>query len=43
MRYEAISADGHVNEPPNLWVDRLIDNYEKGRFSAGSLRRIARS
>jgi predicted TIM-barrel fold metal-dependent hydrolase len=23
MQYKAISADGHVNEPPNLWVDRL--------------------
>ena len=23
MKYKAISADGHVNEPPNLWVDRL--------------------
>lgn len=23
MQYKAISADGHVNEPPNLWVDNL--------------------
>ena len=23
MEYRAISADGHVNEPPNLFVDRL--------------------
>jgi len=23
MRYKAISADGHVNEPPTLWVDNL--------------------
>ena len=23
MRYRAISADGHVNEPPTLWTDRL--------------------
>ena len=23
MQYRSISADGHVNEPPNLWVDRL--------------------
>ena len=21
--YTAVSADGHVNEPPNLWIDRL--------------------
>jgi predicted TIM-barrel fold metal-dependent hydrolase len=27
MRYRAISADGHVNEPPTLWQDRL-----PGRF-----------
>ena len=23
MRYKTISADGHVNEPPNLWVENL--------------------
>jgi predicted TIM-barrel fold metal-dependent hydrolase len=23
MQYRAISADGHINEPPNLWVDNL--------------------
>ncbi|HET6951627.1 MAG TPA: hypothetical protein VFI47_17990, partial [Acidimicrobiales bacterium] len=23
MRYKAISADGHVNEPPELWVENL--------------------
>lgn len=23
MQYNAISADGHVNEPPTLWTDRL--------------------
>lgn len=23
MRYRAISADGHVNEPPTLWVENL--------------------
>ncbi|HEY6533479.1 MAG TPA: amidohydrolase family protein [Acidimicrobiales bacterium] len=23
MRYRAISADGHVNEPPTLWTERL--------------------
>jgi uncharacterized protein len=23
MKYRAISADGHVNEPPNLWVENL--------------------
>jgi len=23
MQYKAISADGHVNEPPTLWTDRL--------------------
>ena len=23
MQYKAISADGHVNEPPELWVDNL--------------------
>jgi predicted TIM-barrel fold metal-dependent hydrolase len=23
MRYRSISADGHINEPPTLWVDNL--------------------
>jgi predicted TIM-barrel fold metal-dependent hydrolase len=23
VEYKAVSADGHVNEPPTLWVDRL--------------------
>ena len=23
MQYRAISADGHINEPPTLWVDNL--------------------
>jgi hypothetical protein len=23
MQYRSISADGHVNEPPTLWTDRL--------------------
>jgi predicted TIM-barrel fold metal-dependent hydrolase len=23
MQYKAISADGHINEPPNLWVENL--------------------
>ncbi len=29
MRYQAISADGHVNEPPTLWVDNLPAKYKK--------------
>jgi predicted TIM-barrel fold metal-dependent hydrolase len=29
MQYNAISADGHVNEPPNLWVERLPDKYKE--------------
>jgi predicted TIM-barrel fold metal-dependent hydrolase len=28
MEYRAISADGHVNEPPTLWVDRLPDKFK---------------
>jgi predicted TIM-barrel fold metal-dependent hydrolase len=28
MRYKAISADGHVNEPPTLWVDNLPEKYK---------------
>ncbi len=27
MQYRAISADGHVNEPPNLWVDNLPERF----------------
>ena len=28
MQYRAISADGHVNEPPKLWVDNLPDKFK---------------
>ena len=28
MEYHAISADGHVNEPPTLWTDRLPDKFK---------------
>lgn len=28
-KYTAISADGHVNEPPNLWVDRLPARFKE--------------
>lgn len=28
MQYRAISADGHVNEPPTLWTDRLPAKYK---------------
>ena len=28
MEYRAISADGHVNEPPTLWQDRLPDKFK---------------
>jgi predicted TIM-barrel fold metal-dependent hydrolase len=28
MRYKAISADGHVNEPPTLWVDNLPKKFK---------------
>jgi predicted TIM-barrel fold metal-dependent hydrolase len=28
MRYQAISADGHVNEPPTLWVDNLPPKFK---------------
>ena len=28
MQYRAISADGHINEPPNLWVDNLPDKFK---------------
>ena len=27
MQYKAISADGHVNEPPTLWVDNLPEKF----------------
>ena len=29
MEYRAISADGHVNEPPSLWVDRLPARFKE--------------
>ena len=29
MQYRSISADGHVNEPPTLWTDRLPDKYKE--------------
>jgi predicted TIM-barrel fold metal-dependent hydrolase len=29
MRYKAISADGHVNEPPTLWVDNLPEKFKE--------------
>jgi uncharacterized protein len=29
MRYKSISADGHVNEPPTLWTDRLPEKYKE--------------
>jgi predicted TIM-barrel fold metal-dependent hydrolase len=29
MQYKAISADGHVNEPPTLWVDNLPDKFKE--------------
>ena len=29
MQYRAISADGHVNEPPTLWTDRLPDKFKE--------------
>lgn len=29
MRYQAISADGHVNEPPNLWVENLPPKFRE--------------
>jgi predicted TIM-barrel fold metal-dependent hydrolase len=28
VQYRAISADGHVNEPPNLWVENLPDKFK---------------
>jgi uncharacterized protein len=27
MRYKAISADGHVNEPPTLWTENLPEKF----------------
>jgi predicted TIM-barrel fold metal-dependent hydrolase len=27
MQYKAISADGHINEPPDLWVKNLPEKY----------------
>ena len=29
MEYRAISADGHVNEPPDLWTKRLPKKYKE--------------
>ncbi|HET6954780.1 MAG TPA: amidohydrolase family protein [Acidimicrobiales bacterium] len=29
MQYKAISADGHVNEPPNLWVEHLPEKFRE--------------
>jgi len=29
MQYKAISADGHVNEPPNLWVENLPPKFRE--------------
>ncbi len=29
MQYKAISADGHVNEPPELWEKNLPEKYRK--------------
>jgi predicted TIM-barrel fold metal-dependent hydrolase len=29
MQYRAISADGHVNEPPELWVTNLPDKFKE--------------
>ena len=29
MEYRAISADGHVNEPPTLWTERLPDKFKE--------------
>jgi predicted TIM-barrel fold metal-dependent hydrolase len=29
MQYKAISADGHVNEPPNLWVENLPEKFRE--------------
>jgi predicted TIM-barrel fold metal-dependent hydrolase len=29
MKYQAISADGHVNEPPTLWTDQLPAKFKE--------------
>jgi predicted TIM-barrel fold metal-dependent hydrolase len=29
MQYKAISADGHVNEPPELWVENLPEKFRE--------------
>jgi len=29
MLYKGISADGHINEPPNLWVDNLPEQFKE--------------
>ena len=29
MRYRGISADGHINEPPSLWVDNLPEKFKE--------------
>jgi predicted TIM-barrel fold metal-dependent hydrolase len=29
MHYRAISADGHINEPPNLWVENLPKKFQE--------------
>jgi predicted TIM-barrel fold metal-dependent hydrolase len=29
MGYQAISADGHVNEPPTLWTENLPDRFKE--------------
>jgi predicted TIM-barrel fold metal-dependent hydrolase len=29
MQYKSISADGHVNEPPTLWTERLPDKFKE--------------
>ena len=29
MQYRGISADGHINEPPSLWVDNLPDKFKE--------------
>jgi predicted TIM-barrel fold metal-dependent hydrolase len=29
MQYRGISADGHINEPPTLWIDNLPDRFKE--------------
>ena len=29
MQYKSISADGHVNEPPELWVNNLPEKFRE--------------